>query len=108
MTALTPAGSTRQWRRLRRLVLMRDNYRCQLPVSANGTHVPDDDPDGIRPDGTIRRCMAYSTHVDHVLPRALGGSDDPANLRAACAAGNLARGAGFRRQSPRRRVPWAW
>lgn len=74
---LTPRGSTRAWRRVRLLVLERDGWRCQLPA---------DHGDGL--------CLAWASHVDHVTPRAAGGTDEPANLRAACARHNLARGAG--------------
>jgi len=105
---LRSSGSTRAWRKVRALVLIRDNYRCQLPVAADGTHVPDGHPAGIDPDGQIRRCLSYSTHVDHVVPRALGGSDDLDNLRAACAAGNLARGAGAGQQRRARPARWSW
>jgi len=56
-------GSTRQWRKLRARVLMRDGHRCQL-------------------------CGAPATDVDHVLPVSEGGPDDPRNLRALCASCN--------------------
>lgn len=81
---LRPAGSTRAWRRLRRLVLERDRYRCQLPAEDGAT------------------CGAYATHVDHVVPRAAGGSDHPSNLRAACARHNLKRGAAAHERR------WTW
>lgn len=90
-SALTAAGSTRAWRRLRRLVLDRDGRRCRVPV-----------------EGTDRVCGAYATHVDHVVRRRDGGTDDPANLRAACRDCNLAREG---RQRPRRSTPagrWSW
>jgi 5-methylcytosine-specific restriction endonuclease McrA len=80
-------------------VLQRDGYRCRVPV-------PGGDPSN---GGQL--CGAYATHVDHVLPRAQGGSDHPANLRAACASCNLRRGVG--RQggvdtSKPRRIGWSW
>lgn len=59
-------GSTRRWRRLRRLVLDRDQWRCY-------------------------RCGRHATHADHIVPYAEGGRDEPANLRAACAGCNLSR-----------------
>ena len=52
--------------RLRRQVLERDGHTCQWLDDA-----------GI--------CGAPATDVDHVIPRAAGGTDDPANLRAICA-----------------------
>lgn len=76
MSALTPRGSTRAWRRIRAYVLERDRYACQFLVPAN--------PGGI--------CGAYATHVHHTDPRESGGSDDPANLAAACADHNLTKG----------------
>lgn len=93
-SALTPAGSTRRWRRIRLLVLTRDGYRCQLPA---------DDGAGL--------CGAFASHVDHLLPRSQGGADVPANLRAACAPHNLRRGAGRQGSvdsKPRRSVGWRW
>lgn len=75
-SALRPAGSTRRWRKLRALVLIRDGHRCRVPV------------------GDGRLCQQYATHVDHIKPRAHGGTDDLGNLRAACAHHNLSLGAG--------------
>lgn len=79
MSILRAAGSTRAWRRVRLLVLERDGWRCQLPA---------DDGAGL--------CLAWASHVDHITARAHGGTDEPANLRAACARHNLARGTGDR------------
>lgn len=102
MTALTRAGSTRRWRRLRLLVLDRDGWRCQLPVDGGG-------------ESDVALCGAWASHVDHITPRALGGTDDPANLRAACRACNLRRGARITTASPtgrnrlaRRQAGWSW
>lgn len=61
-------GSTRAWRRVRAAVLCRDRFVCAY-------------------------CGAMATHVDHVVPRAAGGSDSPVNLVAACARCNLTKGA---------------
>lgn len=87
MSALGRRGSSRRWRRLRRVVLERDGYSCQL-------------------DG----CGAYADHVDHVTPRIAGGSDALENLRALCAFHNLSKGSrpepGQRRQPPAER--WSW
>lgn len=85
MSALTAAGSTRRWRRIRAFVLDRDLHRCQLWVDVNGDHVDDGDP------AWQRRCLAWASHVDHIVERQAGGTDDPSNLRAACAVGNLSR-----------------
>lgn len=91
MSALTARGSTRSWRRLRAFVLDRDGHRCRVPL----------------PDG--RECGQYATHADHIITRADGGTDDPDNLRAACADCNLRRGAD--RPAARRVTAtrsWSW
>lgn len=59
-------GSTRAWRRTRRLVLERDHYRCQLKL-----------------DG----CTTRATTAHHTKGKALG--DDPRFLVAACQPCNL-------------------
>src|SRR3990172_11554082 len=46
------------WACLRLTILKRDHYRCP--------------------------CGAVAGRVDHVRPKALGGTDDPSNLRAIC------------------------
>lgn len=98
MSALTPRGSTRRWRRIRLLVLDRDGWRCRLPVKG-----------GTDANGGAE-CGAYATHVDHVLPRAQGGSDEPGNLRAACSSCNLRAGSGRQGAVDRRprRAGWSW
>ena len=68
-SALTAAGSTRKWRKLRAFVLARDNGICHICGRAG------------------------ANSVDHLVPRAHGGSDDPANLAAAHKSCNEARGA---------------
>jgi len=68
-SALTSKGSTRKWRELRRYVLARDNGMCW-------------------------RCgLGGSDTVDHIVPRAHGGSDAPANLAAAHGKCNRDKGA---------------
>lgn len=39
--------------------------------------------------GVCHYCGDAATHVDHIVPRALGGTDDLGNLIAACRACNL-------------------
>jgi hypothetical protein len=39
-----------------------------------------------------RKAPEVTLHVDHVVPRAKGGSDDPSNLVAACSACNQGKG----------------
>lgn len=106
MSALLDGGSTRRWRRLRLAVLTRDAWRCQVPINDRG----EIDPAG-------RACLLPADTVDHLVPRALGGDDSEANLRAACTPHNLRKGgrldgaargrAGPRRRDPRARS-WEW
>jgi 5-methylcytosine-specific restriction endonuclease McrA len=70
MSALTPAGSTSRWRTIRAYVLRRDRYLCR--IGAEG-------------------CTSLATHVDHIVPREMGGGDEETNLRAACKTCNLGR-----------------
>lgn len=64
----TAKGLGADWRRVRLQVLERDRHRC-------------------------RYCGDSATTVDHVVPRIRGGSDDPANLAAACESCNYSKGA---------------
>lgn len=56
---------------LRDLIITRDGYRCGLC----GLAVPEDD-----------------VHLDHILPRSLGGSDAPSNLQVAHSLCNMRKG----------------
>jgi 5-methylcytosine-specific restriction endonuclease McrA len=58
--------------KVRKAVLIRDNYECQ-----------------IRGDG----CLGTANSVDHIHPKAWGGRATPDNLRAACKPCNLSKGA---------------
>lgn len=82
-------GSTRAWRELRRMVLDRDRYRCQAPVT-------EDHPEtGHR---LTDRRTAPSTEratVGHVVRKDQGGTDAPTNLRAECAAYNYRDGQAY-------------
>ena len=55
-------------KRLRFEVLKRDGFRCRYCGTSS---------------------LSVLLHVDHVIPRAEGGTDDPANLVTACAPCNL-------------------
>lgn len=87
-SALRPAGSTRRWRRLRRYVLDRDGWRCQVLVDPAGAVVEAERP---------------------ASPPA--GPDDPTWLRATCPRHNLQRGAALTDARPNRTTPttrWDW
>jgi 5-methylcytosine-specific restriction endonuclease McrA len=64
---------SRAWEKRRRIVLERDGGRCMLEYPG---------------------CEGMASHVDHVVPRKYGGTDELANLRAACRRCNLRRGDG--------------
>jgi 5-methylcytosine-specific restriction protein A len=57
-------GYDYKWQKLRLRILERDNYLCQCPDCQCA--------------GRIRP----ASEVDHVRPKAQGGTDDPSNLRA--------------------------
>lgn len=63
-TASSENAQTPEWRRIQPKILDRDGHRCQ-----------------IRYEG---RCIGTATTVDHVVPVAHGGTNEPSNLRAAC------------------------
>jgi 5-methylcytosine-specific restriction protein A len=42
------------------------------------------------------RCTVAATCVDHIIPKARGGTDHPSNLQAACAPCNAEKGARMR------------
>lgn len=54
-----PELSNKHWKKLRRLILERDNFQCWM-------------------------CGGKATQVDHLRPPRAGGTDDPENLGAAC------------------------
>jgi 5-methylcytosine-specific restriction endonuclease McrA len=60
-------GSTRAWRKVRAMVLKRDGYCCVY-------------------------CGRRATTADHIQPVNRGGTDDEANLVAACATCNVSKG----------------
>ena len=62
----------KEWDRVRAAVLIRDNHLCQYCLQ-QGTRT-------------------QATHVDHVLAKALGGTDAMDNLVASCAPCNLKKG----------------
>ena len=52
------------WDKLRLHILQRDAYLCQACLKAN------------RP--------TEATHVDHIMPKSIGGTDDEGNLQSLC------------------------
>ena len=73
MSSLKGNGSTSQWRRLREIVLRRDQETCQM-------------------------CGQHATHVDHIVPRRLMDGkivDSLENLQALCKKCNLRKGGRF-------------
>ena len=59
---------TAQWEPIRRRVLAEREF-CQGRVLFNGR---------------AAECLHPATHVDHVVPKAQGGTDEPENLQALC------------------------
>lgn len=55
--------SSPEWLTVRQMVLVRDQYLCQLRGP---------------------RCLGAADRVDHYVPRSKGGSNHPSNLYAAC------------------------
>lgn len=57
--------SSPEWRSVREVVLIRDAFRCTEP--------------------DCRRAVSGAeAHVDHVIPREDGGTDEPGNLKTKC------------------------
>jgi 5-methylcytosine-specific restriction endonuclease McrA len=71
---------------VRLAVLERDGYVCRYC----GADLPRnrEDSEFVKMWG---RMTSTRTHVDHIVPRVHGGSDDPSNLVAACRGCNLAK-----------------
>jgi 5-methylcytosine-specific restriction endonuclease McrA len=87
-------GSTRAWRRLRRQVLERDGYRCQIRLPPWGP-------------GTDQRCAITADCVHHTRGRATTG-DDPTYLQAACTPCNLRIGDPTRHTEPEPQPMTKW
>ncbi len=68
-SALRSNGSTTKWRKLREIVIRRDGV-CQI-------------------------CGMDGNHVDHIVPRKLGGDDSLNNLQLLCQQCNLKKGGRF-------------
>jgi hypothetical protein len=79
----TPRTATAKWKKVRARVLA-DAQAAGLQTCPI-CHVPLDFETGKKPN---------SAEVDHVVPYARGGTDDPSNLRVICRLDNQRRGAG--------------
>lgn len=69
-SALKDNGSTSKWRKIRQRILQRDGYTCQ-------------------------HCGGEANSVDHIVPRALNGSDEEWNLQSLCTPCNSSKGGRF-------------
>lgn len=58
-----PLYNSREWLKVRKAVLIRDGFKCQLRLHC---------------------CVGTADRVDHKIPRSQGGSMLPDNLVAAC------------------------
>ena len=63
-------GYGHAWDKLRKTILKRDQYLCQQCLR----------------DGRVTPLMvrSYDHAVDHITPKAHGGTDDPSNLESLC------------------------
>ena len=71
------------WEKIRSYILKRDKYLC-LPCQAKGR-------------------VSAATSVDHIKPKAKGGTDDPSNLQSLCSSCRKAKDAIVRGRPLRRR-----
>lgn len=81
MSKAWAGGSTTAWKKVRRLVLERDGYRCQIRGP---------------------RCLTIATQADHIVLKSQGGTDHPDNLRASCGPCNQS----AKRSDPEPRGAW--
>lgn len=87
-----------------------DEYDCPASALPGATEAERE-----RLDSQLRECLdwgrecywcgrplagtGYPAHVDHVIPRCMGGADEPSNFVVACLDCNLSKGG---------KLPWEW
>ena len=69
MVSAVDNGTSSRWSKIRLRILRRDSYCCQQCGQDQG-----------------------KLHVDHIVPRRLGGGDNDANLQTLCQKCNLTKG----------------
>jgi 5-methylcytosine-specific restriction endonuclease McrA len=72
MASAVDNGTSSRWSKIRQRILRRDSYCCQQCGQDQG-----------------------KLHVDHIVPRRLGGSDNDDNLQVLCQKCNLSKGGRF-------------
>lgn len=77
-------GYGREWVRTRDAIMQRDSYLCQ-PCLAKGRPTP-------------------ATQVDHIKPKAIGGTDEAENLQAICDVCHDAKTAADNGRKPKRMI----
>lgn len=72
MTSAMENGTTHRWKKIRERILRRDSFCCQQCGQDRG-----------------------KLHIDHIIPRRLGGGDHESNLQTLCQKCNLSKGGRF-------------
>jgi 5-methylcytosine-specific restriction endonuclease McrA len=79
------------WARTQLAVYERDEWQCRMPSCTC--------PEGRDLDqAQVGQCAPWAPSVDHIVPRALGGTNDRSNLRAAHQRCNQQAAKGLRQQ----------
>lgn len=81
----TQRGYGAEWRKLRARIL-REEPTCQYAWQTKTAGV------WVVQRYDLHRCLGPSEEVDHITPKAMGGTDDRSNLRAVCRFHNRSKG----------------